>query len=682
MNTGFRAFSIITFIVTTALAQSNQWPVFFGIPQKVTSRADSARLTISSNAKVFESYEKNQTTLEWQPALDAARLVQRSTFETSHEEMNHATNQYIDLSGKILKDSILPGNGNLGLEWTPVSFLNVRQSGGGFQTTGDLGPLIEMNMYDIPVMVKGGISGNSWSDSLPSPVSQSRMNDVHGAAGFYGACRIGDTLRPVPGTSLYANGGAFVRSINQAGLAVVTGSALFAHGLGNGDSLFAYYGDSLSNGKENFWGSAGAGNRQQYVNTPWRIARSYLAAGGIKSKERFGFQPSVIYSFAENSVAYPTLQSVLSDVKERLHSLNFQLGTKSSLPVLYQGGLKISWGDEEWLFASDLSERAFSNRPPTPRQLDSLRIKLGDYGKYQAISDHALSITLPHELQVTYKLSAYRDSRTYTFSYKYDSNNDGIPDTIRNNDDNDRITVNNHLGISRSQFHGMDAEVYGEYSTYTLNFLKKERSADNYTEDGFRLGLNLQYRPSERFFIDERISADAEISDFLYKQVHIDPFDPPPYKRRFASLFSTVWNPFDGWELHGRWVENLYDNGYWYGREYRKKDAQRETGDFYAIENKTIDYTLEAGCAMVRTIFRLEGGCLFREIYDQRFEENVYRTSRLTEGHVVEPYTEFRLKYRSFSLKGRVTRMIRTRAEDIWQFRKNWDITIMGSAVW
>ena len=675
MSTGIRVFSIIAVLATVAFAQSNQWPIFFRVPEKVTSQADSARLTISSNAKVFESYEKNRTTLEWQPSLYASRLFQRGIFETSHEETNNATNQYIDLSGRIIKDSILPGNGNIGIEWTPVSFFNLRQSGSGFQATGDLGPLVEMSVHDIPVMVKGGISGNSWSDSLPPSITQSRMDDVHGDAGFYGACRIGDSLRPLLGTSLYANGGAFVRSISQAGLAVITGSALFAHGLGSEDSLFAFYGDSLSNGKENFWGTAGTGGRQQYINTPWRIARSFLAAGGIKLKERFGLRPSVIYSLAENSVAYPTLQSVLSDVKQSMHSLNVQLGTGNSLPVFYQGGLKVSWGDEEWLFGSDLSELAFSNYRRTPRQLDSLRVKLGDYWKYQASSDHALSITLPHEMQVTYKLSAYRDSRTYSFRYMENG------DSVRNNDDNDRITINNRTGISISQWQHIDAEVYGEYSTYTLNFLKAERSADNYTEDGFRLGLNLQYRPSERFFIDERISADAEISDYLYKQMHLNPFNPPPYKRRFVSLFSTVWNPFDGWELHGRWMENLYDNGYWYGREYRAEDSLKNVSDFYAIENKTIDFTLEAGCAMVRTIFRLEGGCLFREIYDQRFEENEYR-SRLIDGHIVEPYTEFRLMYKAFSLKGRVTRMIKTEADDIWQFRKNWDITIMGTALW
>jgi hypothetical protein len=675
MSNGIRAFYIITALAAGALGQSNQWPAFFSVPEKVTSREDSASLAITSNAKVFESYEKNRTTLEWRPSLAASRLSQRGIFETSHEETNNATNQYIDLSGSIIKDSVLPGNGNVGIEWTPVSFFNLRQSGSGFQTTGDLGPLVEMSVHDVPIMVKGGISGNSWSDSLPPSITRSRMEDIHGDAGFYGACRIGDSVRPLLGTSLYANGGAFVRSISQAGLAVITGSALFAHGLGSGDSLFAYYGDSLSNGKENFWGAAGAGGRQQYINTPWRIARSFLAAGGIKWKERFALQPSVIYSFAENSVAYPTLQSVLSDVKQSLHSFNAQLGTRNSLPVVYQGGFKISWGDEEWLFGSDLSELAFSNYRRTPRQIDSLRVKLGDYWKYQASSDHALNISLPHEIQVTYKLSAYRDSRTYTFRYMENG------DSVRNNNDNDRITVNNRAGISISQWHTIDAELYGEYSSYTLNYLKAEHSADNYTEDGFRFGLNLQYRPSERFFIDERISADAEISDYLYKQVHLNPFSPPPYKRRFVSLFTTVWNPIDGLELHGRWVENLYDNGYWYGREYRTEDSLKNVSDFYAIENKTIDYTLEAGCAMVRTIFRLEGGCLFREIYDQRFEENEYH-SRLIDGHIVEPYTEFRLMYKAFSLKGRVTRMIKTGAADKWQFRKNWDITVMGTALW
>ncbi|MBN1130860.1 MAG: hypothetical protein JXA71_17865, partial [Chitinispirillaceae bacterium] len=396
-----------------------------------------------------------------------------------------------------------------------------------------------------------------------------------------------------------------------------------------------------------------------------------------------GFRPSVIYAYAENSVAYPTIMSVLSDVRQGLQSLTFQLGTNPDFPIVYQGGLKFSWGAETWLFKSDLSNSALNLPFLSPEEqkklTDSLNVKLLDQNKYFATSDHRIVITLPSGMLMSYTLAAFRDSRTHTFSYRPGASDTG---TIRSSEDNDRITINNRAGIAVGDFHGLDAEFYGVYSTYMLNYLKKEKSANNITDKGYRLGLNMTYRPTDRITLDERLSADAEVSEYIYKSMHRDPFDPPPYQRRLSSLLTVVGKVGEGWEILGRWAENVYDNGRWYGREYRKDDSLKDKSGYYAIENKTIDYTLEAGCAMVRSALRIEGGCLFREIFDLRFDENRYVNTNYNRGYIIEPYTEFRGRYRRFSLRGRVTRMILTKSDDRFQFRKNWDISILGTALW
>ncbi|MBN1130544.1 MAG: hypothetical protein JXA71_16245 [Chitinispirillaceae bacterium] len=673
MSLSIRASFLLFIVAAAVVAQSNRWPSYFDGPQKNDGAGDSAKLAISGNAKVFESYERTQTMLTWQPSLASARLRQQGVFETTHDRTFNATNQFYDFSGLLVKDSVLPYSGNLGIEWKPVSYINLRQSGSGFQTTGDCGPVAEWNILDVPLHLKGGVSGSSWSDSLPPSIMDSRMEDVQSDIGYYGACAVGDNAARFLDQPLYVNGEAFVRSISQAGLAVITGSALFAHDAGSGDSLYGYYGDSLSNGKENYWGTTGG--RQQYINTPWRIARSFLAAGGMKAKERAGFQPGIHFSLSENSVRYPNIQSVLSDVRQRIRSLNFQLRTKEALPVLYSGGITFSWGNEEWLFGNDLSLLA-SARTRTSRQVDSLRVKLNDHDKYKAVMDNHLGITLPKGILLKYTLSAFRDSRTYTFSYIEDT------ERVRNSDDNDRITFNHHAGIAVTSFHGLDAELYGEYSLYTLNYIQKERSGDNYSEDGYRVGLNCVYRPSERFSIDERITADAEITDYLYKQAHREPFDPPPYLRRLTSILTSVWQVSDGWELRGRWLENAYDKGRWYGREYRNNDSLREKNDYYAVETKTIDYTVELSCAMVRKAYRVEGGGLVRDIFEQRFNGADYEVNDLGIGYIIEPFVTFHLAVGRFLLRGRITRMINTEASDRWEARKNWDIQIVGSATW
>jgi hypothetical protein len=488
----------IFFLWTGAAAQSNEWPALFMVPARPDSTVDSARVKVASDTKVFEDYQKTSNSLDWKPVLQSWRLQQRCLFETSGDVSFDALNQFYDFSGSLMKDSVLPKNGSFGLEWTPNSYLNLRKSGGGFQTTSDLGPVMQWRPHDVPVRVRGGLSGAGWNDSMPGRLIDSRIADFHGDAGFYGAFVIGNPNTRFLGKPLYLNIQGFGRSIRQAGIAGLTGSALYAGHLRSGDSLFAYYGDSLSDGKENYWGSGTAG-RARYMSSPWRIARSLKAAGGIKTRERFGVQPALVFSYAENSVRYPASADLgVNDVRVRLQSLNLLLHTNENASMVYKGGITFTWGSEDWLFGKDTAGAALSMKEVK---------RIGDHTKYKAASDHYLGISLPWGFSADYKLSLFRDSKTYPFGYM----EGGIEK--RNNDDNDRITINHHFGLQRRQFHGLDAELFGEYSNYVINYLHKERSAANATENGYRIGVHCRYQPSERLLFDEKISADAEITD-------------------------------------------------------------------------------------------------------------------------------------------------------------------------
>ena len=88
------------------------------------------------------------------------------------------------------------------------------------------------------------------------------------------------------------------------------------------------------------------------------------------------------------------------------------------------------------------------------------------------------------------------------------------------------------------------------------------------------------------------------------------------------------------------------------------------------------------GLAMVKKLFRIEGGCRFHDVFARHYNGKFYQTDDEGIGYLVEPYTDLLLQYRRFSLNGKIIRMINTLAADRWIFRKNWDIHVVGQAAW
>ena len=152
--------TVLFCICCSAVAQSNEWPAFFSVPKKADSAVDSSKVHFSTDEKVFENTEKTSSRLDWKPSLSSYKFQQRCLFATSYDERYGATNQLYDFSGSVMRDSVFSKNGSLGSEWSPVSYLNLRDSGGGFQTTNDFRPVIQWEMHDIPIRLNGGFSGS------------------------------------------------------------------------------------------------------------------------------------------------------------------------------------------------------------------------------------------------------------------------------------------------------------------------------------------------------------------------------------------------------------------------------------------------------------------------------------------------------------------------------------------
>ena len=146
-----------------------------------------------------------------------------------------------------------------------------------------------------------------------------------------------------------------------------------------------------------------------------------------------------------------------------------------------------------------------------------------------------------------------------------------------------------------------------------------------------------------------------------------------------------MWKINEYWKLDGRWDENYNDDGVWNGHEYFDSTRASSLGtDYYAVVDKITIYSVELGLAMDRKMFRIESGCRLEDNYIRNFVDSTrtYVTQSGGIGYKLEPFVDFKILYRRFSIRSRVARLINTLASDKAVFRKNWDIHIAGQAVW
>ena len=178
------------------------------------------------------------------------------------------------------------------------------------------------------------------------------------------------------------------------------------------------------------------------------------------------------------------------------------------------------------------------------------------------------------------------------------------------------------------------------------------------------------------------MTADADISDFMYKKITDSVYNNlPPYQRRLSSVLSSRWLLAKSWELDDRWTEIYYDNGVWVGSDYFAPSAASQMRlNYYGINEKSYDNAIEVGLAKVKERLRIEAGCKVEYIPDYVYTDTVhsYQQQQNSLGCLIDPYVDITLNYPHVSLKGRIVRMINTQAVDPWYSGREWDLQITG----
>jgi hypothetical protein len=659
--------STLLFLSVTGLhAQANLWPLQLSVPQAGETVQDSLKIRYSLQQSLFEKSLKSVNEITWKPVDSIRHLEQNIIYEQKNDFNYDIRNHYIDLSGAFLRDLPLKGS-SLGLSWTPVLNVHRNDTVGNARTTLDIGPVARYTWQTVPFYVRGGFSAIGWNDSLRTPLTDVRLSDSYERSGFYGALDIGDYARRLPYIPVYLSARLFGRSVKESGLGAIIGSGLLATGTQTGDSLFVYYGDSLSNGKEAYLGE-GVDGTSRYTNTPWRIERSIQVMGGVRGRERFHLTPALVYGFSTNSITYPTTNN-LNDQKISRHFVNALGATDTSLNIFYNGGIRFGWEQYDKLFAADLGERADSyNR-------DSLSSNLGDYVEYAPRMDHQIGVKLPLNLLLGYKYALWRTYTEYPNFYLQDL------DTVENDNDKDRLMALHQVSVSTVDYDKWRVQLFGELSDYTLNYLRGGLSGANYNERRYAVGLNCTYAPLENLQFSEYGIAEARITDYQFKENHREPLARPPYSRSFRSVLEGTWKVNDHYIMTGKWTEKYDDDGYWYGSEYRRIDSltglPEKIPEYYAIVNKSIYYILEFSSIVPvseRLIF--QGGLVFSDAYDREYKKGTYQIKDYGRGYIIEPFIKASVSISKIMAEFHLRRTINTIDEEKWDPNRYWDFKL------
>lgn len=645
------------------------WPEWF-LPPVPEDNEDTSRLVIGTQQEVYGQTVESFDSLQWRYADSSQVFLQRAQYELTR--IRETQNQFLDLSGRYVRETFLGRAMSLGLDWSPWLVLSQRSAtNGGFEATIDVGPVLEAQPWGIPLELRGGFSAKAWNNSIPADLIDTRYEDFHGAPGGYGGLRVGEPgWRPFDEVPFYGSLSAFGRSVEDAGLAVVLGSVLYGQGIPSGDSLFIYASDSLGNGRDPSLSEVADG-KTRFIDTPWRIENALHVAAAFKGAQRFYLVPALIYALDQRLVTHPDEPTPLNDRKNTVNSLTFTAETDTSFIVRYRGGIRFELQDEDKLFRWDLMELA--SRP----NAGMLLLKNNeDYDGTVAIMEHSLSVPFRNGMELAYAYSISRHSKAYR---------NELPDsTIFNYEDNDRQRQEHALRTVFVNTDSWQGTLRGEYSRQVLNYVRAYRSGANRTHRGYLIEASLAHVRGERFQLSEVLTAEANTTEYEYPSVHQggDRDGAPPYSRRFTSLLSGSVRFNQQWMLTGEWRETYWDEGRWYGAEYFVDtaviDSVPEKLDYYAIERKATQYTIGLSLRYTpREGLLMELGSTLEDMFRREYDGRDYETRHSGRGYVLEPYMLLRWRARRWwDIAARIERHINTYDEQVWDWDRNWDINV------
>jgi hypothetical protein len=137
------------------------------------------------------------------------------------------------------------------------------------------------------------------------------------------------------------------------------------------------------------------------------------------------------------------------------------------------------------------------------------------------------------------------------------------------------------------------------------------------------------------------------------------------------------WPINEQWTVTGKWNETYYDNGWWYKKVY-SDSSHVIANDYYAIESKSTDYSIQLLTGYLLGNSQFEGGILLRDNYLRYFNNstNNYEPGNLENGYFIEPSLEYIYTVADMLISARIRRKINTEVEDRWKIGKYWDMAL------
>jgi hypothetical protein len=596
--------------------QAGEWPLQLSIPQPLVV-TDSNRVEYGSDQNLYIRTFKAKDSLAILKNTASYGVNQNFDFELENDSWLETKGQYFDLSGEAIKKG-LPLGISAGLEWTPVLLLMQKSSWQGMLGSIEAGPVVKFAPFGIPVTLHGGASGRGINDSLSS-ISTSQLGQLQRDKGYYAGAELGAPAKPIPFLPLYVNANGYGRSMGTSKLLAGTASALLYYGFPSGDSLFARYDDSLTNGRDAFLGQAQG--KPHVIDDPEKNERSFQVLAGIRGKPRYFFMPGAYYSYSEHTLSYT---GEFGNRKNTANAVSAVLKTDPLFPVTYSGGITITWEreDRHAFFASQASGGMSLPTNLFMKDREGNVVSLDDNRGYRISMVHSLSKYFSNGMGAEYTSDISRYSKDYPNFFVVNG------DTMRRDPplDNDIIINRQKVTLVPIPSAWAKMTLFGEYSKNLTNYIRKEMSGNNTIDWFYRVGGTFDATIFERCTLSEALSADAKVTRYVFPETKRG--KPPPYSRKLSSL-AVLDAAVTGWlNLKTEWGETYWDYGTWNGREYLDSSslalAQQAAAykDYYAIVDKTWQHSLTLSAAVrLFDLCFINAGCSYQYLDVRQFDQ-------------------------------------------------------------
>jgi len=582
----------------------------------------------STDQTVFDRSYTGINNFVYSHAFDDIFVEQSLWYELRRDRLAN-TRHYLNASGSLAYPLARYPWLTPGLDWTPVAQYSGDRGGHNALSTIDIGPTAGFSVGGVPVNLRAGLSGRR-VDSLAGPFT---VGDNRSSVGAYGAFQAGSWDEPLPFAPIYFYADGLGRQIENSGMASLTSSALGAMQIGERDSLFVYGDVSLFNGREGYLEGSADSRAAHLTETPWRVERNANATVGLKGAQRYMVVPSLYYSVGENTLEFLN-DSRRRDERTVRQTLSGAVSTDSTAGLYYSGMIAFEWREHDKLFRQKLPAAL------TPDNISDLEVNLWDYSSFEPRTIHRIAFRVSESFKLKYDLSLTRVLTEYPNFYFNGQ------DTVTNKDDNDRRTQAQRLALEYRSDTVFRAELFGEWIDYDLVFLKQAKSSSNRTDNTQRVGIILEWAPSDGLQITEALSAEAKTGTFHFPAYHQKALQRPRYSRAVNSSLSAAWQvtPLAG--LSGKWNIKFSDYGFWYGREYMQEVLEENPEartDYYAITSKSVYYTADAAVRLTPGETVLEAGNAITVARDRNYSGGDYILIN-EDGYSLKPYINAAVK--------------------------------------